>query len=845
MFNKKRLYYSSTSVKKSLFLMKKVVSFLTFCMVIPLAVLSQHSIKGKITDTEGNALTGASVGIVNTYRTTHANANGDYAFTNLQNGNYEVVVFFVGHEKQTQSISLIGADVELNFSLNRSSTNLGEVVVEGTRVKEDAPIAHENFSKEQLSKFNNGVDIPVMLDQATSIVTTTDAGAGVGYTGLRIRGSDGTRINVTVNGIPMNDPESHGVWWVNMPDLASSTSSIQIQRGVGTSTNGAGAFGASINVNTLEGETDAYGEVASSYGSFNTYKNTIKFGSGLIDNKWTFDGRLSKINSDGYIDRATSDLQSYYFSAGYNGKNSLLKFITFAGHEKTYQAWYGVPKTYLDTNRTFNPYTYDNEVDNYQQHHYQLHYVYSPSQHFKVNAALHYTRGFGFFEQYKGVNENPFVNDDDGWLDGEYFEDYGLNPVITAKGDTITQTDLIRRRWLDNHFYGGVFSAEYSKENTTLVFGGGVNQYLGKHFGEVIWAEFSSNGKIRHPYYDNDATKNDANIYAKISQNITKDFSIFADAQVRNVTYTFMGFNADLKNITKTEKLFFFNPKAGLNYRINETQHVYGFFGVGNKEPNRDDYTESEFDRAPKPEQMFNTEIGYRVQIKKLFAHINVYSMEYKNQIVPTGEYNDVGAYIRSNVDVSYRRGIELTAGVRPMNKLEWRFNATLSQNKIVQFDEYIDNWDTWEQDVVTHKNTDIAFSPNIIAGSELIFTPISDLKKGNLELAIISKYVGEQFIDNTSSIHAKLDAYFVNDVRVQYSKQTKVFKEVILSTWVRNIFNEQYSSNAWVYRFTSSGGTYGDPYGNNDDVANNRYNLMGVFPQAGINFFVGVTLRF
>jgi iron complex outermembrane recepter protein len=601
-----------------------------------------------------------------------------------------------------------------------------------------------------------------------------------------------------------------------------------------------GAFGASINVNTLEGETDAYGEVASSYGSFNTYKNTIKFGSGLIDNKWTFDGRLSKINSDGYIDRATSDLRSYYFSAGYHGKKSLLKFITFAGHEKTYQAWYGVPKTYLDTNRTFNPYTYDNEVDDYQQHHYQLHYVYNASPNLKVNAALHYTRGFGFYEQYRGTAHNTLISSGK-----ERFSRYGLPNVITPGGDTITRTDLIRRRWLDNHFYGAVFSAEYSKENTTVVFGGGVNQYLGGHFGEVIWAEYAATAPIRHRYYDNDAVKNDANVYLKVLHKLNDQLSLFADVQNRLVTYSFLGYDNDLNNVTQNAELVFFNPKAGFNYQLTDEHGFYGFFGVGNKEPNRRDFTESTPQSRPQHETMYNTEIGYRLQRKNAFMNINLYSMEYQNQLIVTGELNDVGAAVRENVPQSYRRGIELTAGVRPMNKLEWRFNATLSQNKIVQFDEYIDNWDTWEQDVVTHRNTDIAFSPNIIAGSELIFTPISDLKKGNLELALISKYVGEQFIDNTSSIHAKLDAYLVNDVRVQYSKQTKVFKEVILSTWVRNIFNEQYSSNAWVYRFTSSGGTYGDPYGNNDDVANNRYNLMGVFPQAGINFFVGVTLRF
>lgn len=801
---------------------------------------AQHAIQGSITNEEGAPVHGATVSLKNTYKATFSNEQGAYALKNLSDGTYELWVSFVGYEKQSVEVSISGSDVTQNVVLKKSNINLGELVVEATRVKEDAPIAHENISKEELAKNNNGVDVPILLDQATSVVTTTDAGAGVGYTGIRIRGSDGTRINVTVNGIPLNDPESHGVWWVNMPDLASSTSSIQIQRGVGSSTNGAGAFGASINVNTLESETKAYGEYGGSYGSFNTHKNTVKFGSGLIDDKWTFDGRLSNIQSDGYMDRASSDLKSYYFSAGYHSKKSLLKFITFAGHEKTYQAWSGVPSTFLDTNRTFNPYTYDGEIDNYQQRHYQLHYVYNANKHFKVNAALHYTRGFGFFEQYKGVAENALIN-----YGKERLSNYGLNDVITPAGDTITHTDLIRRRWLDNHFYGAVFSAEYSKNKTSVIVGGGINQYLGKHFGEVIWAEFASNGSIRHPYYDNDAVKNDANVYAKVSQDITDNFSVFADLQVRSVTYNFLGYDNELNNVTQDASMFFFNPKAGLNYRITDAQQVYGFFGVGNKEPNRNDFTESSPLSRPMHEELYNTEVGYRLKTQKLFVHINLFSMEYKNQLIVTGQLNDVGAAVRVNVPDSYRRGIEFTGGARLHKTLEWRLNTTFSHNKIAQFDEYIDNWDTWGQEVVTHAHADIAFSPNIIAGSQLIYTPFNTEKHGALEVAFISKYVGEQFIDNTSSPHAKLKAYFVNDLRVQYSIKNKLFKEVILSTWVRNLFNEQYLANAWVYRFTSSGGSYGDIYENTENGDTNRYNLMGLFPQAGINYFIGLTLRF
>lgn len=822
-------------------IMKKFFSILTLCILTPLAVFSQHSIKGKVSDANGEPVVGTQISIKDTYKGTYADADGMYQLSNLSDGDYTIVVKFFGFEKQEVVVSISGADVEQNFTLVKSIKNLDEIVVLPLRIENDEPVAHENISKEDLEKNNHGVDIPVLLDQATSVVTTTDAGAGVGYTGIRVRGTDPTRINVTVNGIPLNDPESHGVWWVNMPDLASSTSDIQLQRGVGTSTNGAGAFGASINLNTLSGRNEAYGLLSNSFGSFNTMKNTAQFGSGLIDGKWIFEGRLSNVQSDGYMDRASSDLKSYYFSSGYYGEKSLLKFVTFAGHEKTYQAWYGVPLDSLSTNRTYNPYTYDNEIDNYQQKHYQLHYVYDINSNFKLNAAAHYTRGFGFFEQYKGANENAIIN----YWSKESLSDYGLDDIITAKGDTITETDLIRRRWLDNHFYGLVYSVEYSKNKLKAVLGGGINQYKGRHFGEVIWSEYASNGSIRHPYYDNDATKNDINIYAKANYDVTPRLNVFGDVQYRMVDYTFLGFDNNLNNITQNAKLSFFNPKAGANFRVNENQSAYAYYGIANKEPNRNDFTESTPNSRPRYETLNDVEFGYRFKSKNVFANVNVYSMDYKNQLITTGELNDVGAAVRVNVPTSYRRGVELTAGVKILNNLEWRANATFSQNKIAQFTEFIDDWDTGGQIEEIHNNTDIAFSPNLIAGSELVYSPLNSKKYGSVDVAFITKYVSDQFIDNTQSEFAKLDAYLINDARVQYTSKGKLFKEIVFSGWVRNLFNEQYVSNSWVYRFKSDWGTYGDAYGNTENEETGMYNLIGAFPQAGLNFFVGLTLKF
>ena len=743
----------------------------------------------------------------------------------------------------------------LHAQTDSSKYQLDEFEVTTNKVGENSPVAHENISKEEIEANNHGVDLPILLDQATSIVTTSDAGAGVGYTGIRVRGTDATRVNITINGIPFNDAESHGVFWVNMPDLSSSTSDIQIQRGVGSSTTGASSFGATVNLSTLStvNSTKPFGEISNSFGSFNTIKNTVRLGSGLIDEKWNFEGRLSNIQSDGFIDRADADLKSYYISGSYLGENTSIQALVFSGHEKTYQAWYGAPLRFLnsnvDSNQTYNPYDYENEIDNYRQTHYQLHITNKTIKNLKLNTSFHYTRGMGYFEQYVGTEHNAVMYNGDYAWGKNLLSYYNLDDIIMS-GDTISQTNLIRRRWLDNHFYGLVFSADYTADKFNLILGGGANQYLGGHFGEVIWAQYASNGSIRHRYYDNDAIKNDINIYGKMNYDLNKDFNAYLDLQYRFVSYEFTGLNNDRSPLDQTANLNFFNPKAGMNYRLNSSNNIYGFVGVGNKEPNRDDFTESSPESRPQHEQLLDIEFGHRYTSKKLSISTNFYNMQYTNQLILTGELNDVGSAVRVNIPESYRRGVEFTGSTLINEKLQFKFNCTFSDNKIATFNEFVESWDNSDTLIeVIHQNTDIAFSPSIIAGGQLIFTPFDHEKYGKLQLALISKYVGDQFIDNTSNENAKLDAYVVHDFRLTYLKKTTLFKEIEFSAWLRNLANQHYISNAWVYRFKYSGNAVDSndwSYSEyNNAEGSNTFNQIGAFNQAGINFFVGLKLRF
>jgi iron complex outermembrane recepter protein len=654
---------------------------------------------------------------------------------------------------------------------------------------------------------------------------------------LRIRGSDATRINVTINGIPVNDSESQGVFWVNTPDLATATQSIQIQRGVGTSTNGAGAFGASVNVQTNTRNDQAYADVINSFGSFNTRRHTVAFGTGLINDKFSFDGKLAQIASDGYIDRARSDLKSYHVSGGYYGDKTMIKAIVFGGKEITYQSWYGVPESRLNNDeeamletaaiegwnqqqtdnllssgRSFNIYTYENQVDHYSQDHYQLHASHRLSERLTANAALHYTYGRGYYEEFRYDDE---------------FENYGLND-ITIGNETISSSDIVRRRWLDNDFYGVTYSLQYETEKVHSILGGAWNQYDGDHFGEITWAQVSAVPKDFR-YYDNNGNKNDFTIYGKTNYQLSKKINGFVDAQYRRIGYQASGKENKQFDFNIDQQFNFFNPKFGITYEVSSQQQVYVSYGVGNREPVRDDFIDALAGTTPKHETLGNVEAGWRYRHQNLTLVANYYLMNYKNQLVPTGKVNDVGALIRTNVESSYRTGIELEAAARWSPRFSWNANLTLSQNKIKKFDEvlydYGANFDEYNEIVTTYTNTDIAFSPNLIAGSTLFYTPFQ-----GCELALLTKYVGRQFLDNTTNENRKLDPYFVNDLRMSYTWRPAWMREISLSLLANNIMDVHYASNGYTY------GYWGGP----DEYRQNFY-----YPQAGRNFMMMLTLRF
>lgn len=706
---------------------------------------------------------------------------------------------------------------------------LEEVQINGVNAGEKTPVSFTNISESEIEKVNLGQDLPYLISLTPSVVSSSDAGAGIGYTYMTIRGSDASRINVTVNGIPLNDAESQGVWWVNMPDFTSSVSNIQIQRGVGTSTNGGSAFGGSVNLNTNGLKSKKYVTLNNSVGSYNSLKNNIEFGTGLLNGKWAFDGRLSSITSDGYIDRASSDLKSSYFSGGYYGETQSLKAIVFTGHERTYQAWNGVPQSYLDSLPTFNPYNYEDEVDDYRQTHFQLHYNKQFNTNTFLNFATHYTKGAGYYEQYKGDKYNSLLN----YGSEENLADYALNDAI-INGDTITTTNLIRRKWLDNDFYGITFSANHSTKKMNFILGGAANTYVGDHFGKVIWSELYSD--IDHEYYRNKATKNDQNIYLKTDYSITEKLNLFLDLQTRGIQYNFEGLNDDGTAAEQSVNLNFFNPKLGAFYSLNNNNDFYASYSVANKEPNRNDYVESSPSSRPKHETVYDTEVGWKFNTKNVSLGINLYHMDYSNQLINTGEINDVGYSVHSNIKESYRKGIEIVYGIKITENLNWNANLTLSENKIVEHTEYIDNWDTGGKLEVHYENTDISFSPNIIAKSEVNY------KIKNLNTSWVFKHIGKQYIDNSESAERMLDAYSVSGLLFSYSLMFKNIKDAKISLQVNNLLNNSYSNRAWVYRFISEGWNPvgSDPYTNADT---DGYNMIGYFPQATRNYMLGITL--
>ncbi|WP_258774381.1 TonB-dependent receptor [Winogradskyella sp. KYW1333] len=696
---------------------------------------------------------------------------------------------------------------------------LDEVLVKSVRVDAKSPITHSNVSKKEITKRNLGQDIPILLNFLPSVVTTTDAGAGVGYTGIRVRGVSPQSTNITINGIPYNDAESLGTFWVNLGDFASSIESLQLQRGVGTSTNGSGAFGASINVLTDAIFKNPSGEISNSFGSFNTRKHTVKFSTGLINDHFEIAGRLSNISSDGYIDRASADLRSYFLQGAYVDENTLIKAIVFGGNEVTYQAWYGIDAETLADNRTFNfagiyenddgnTQFYDNEVDNYSQDHYQLHWNQRYNNYWSTNVGLNYTYGRGFFEQFREDDE---------------FSIYGFEE-LTVNGEIQNTTDLIRRRWLDNDFYVINASANYKNNDLDMIFGGSLSHYDGDHFGEVIWAEFASQSDIRDRYYDGNSLKNDLSVFTKANYKLNDRISLYGDLQVRNVSYKTYGTTSDLVLFEVDKDFTFFNPKAGITYDLNNSDSFYFSYARANREPNRTDF---ESNNDIEPEQLNDFELGWRHRKGNFSFNANAYYMLYNEQLVLSGRLDDVGNPIRTNSGESYRLGLELEAIIPVSSKLTIQPNMTISSNKntetIVSLNGELENLG----------KTDISFSPDLVVANAIVYQPIE-----NLQMSLLSKYVGDQYMGNTENPESKLDSFFVNDFNITYTLKTNsIFESVVFTGLVNNILNEEYVSNGYFGSF--------DFEDSNSPTGISTGFFSGFYPQATTNFLLGITLNF
>jgi len=802
---------------------------LAFAMAISaVATAQQRKISVLVTDSvSSEPLSGAYIQSLSSREAAITSPSGE-AVLQLPDGVASVKVSYLGFKMKTFEVSG-NESKQLVFALPPAFIKTADVIVTGINTNAKGGFAYTNIGKEEIAKQNFGQDIPFLLNLTPSAVATSDAGAGVGYTGLRIRGSDATRINMTLNGIPVNDAESQSLYWVNMPDLASSTSNLQIQRGVGTSTTGSASFGGSINVKTDGINTKPYLDLTGSYGSFNTNRKTLKLGTGLIGNHFTADIRLSQIGSDGYMDRASSDLKSFYASGNYFTSKTHLKLVLMSGKEKTYQAWNGVPAELYESNRTYNSFTYANQTDNYQQDHYQLHADHVLGEGLTLGGALFYTYGRGYYEEAQNTSD-PYASTS--------LSTYGISPItlgmgtVLATGDVLTKdsvltnTDVIRRQWLDNRFYGGLFTLNYQKDNLNVVFGGGISQYHGLHYGELVWARYAGNTNIYQHYYDNTAVKNDGNLYTKLTWDITNKLAVFGDIQYRQIGYSFEGLNAIGKPATQQVSLQMMNPKAGLSLKLTDKESLFASFAMAHREPNRNDYVNAINGNRPQMEKLYDFEGGLRSKHSKHNFGITMYYMNYQNQLVLTGKLNEVGEAIRTNIGSSYRAGIELEASVYINKIVNWAGNITLSTNKVRTYNELILGY-SGPADYIrnVYDNTSLAFSPNVIGSSQLLIRPLPAF-----EVSFITKYVSKQYLDNTGSDYRALSKYITNDLRLAYTLHLKSGHQVVLGTQINNIFNNYYASNGYTYR------------DKNTDNTINTYTYY--FPQAGRNFLVMLSVK-
>ncbi|WP_417884877.1 TonB-dependent receptor [Zunongwangia sp.] len=779
--------------------MKQVLLSFSLFFLATSVWAQQYKLSGTVTR-EGKPLSNASVYVEKASSGTQTNEFGSYELL-LEKGVYKVE--FLHGNRKTIQVDL-NSDKTLNVDLSGLEEVLGEVFLQSVRVNAESPITYSELSNEEIADRNLGQDIPTLMNYMPNVVTTSDAGAGVGYSGIRVRGSDATRINVTINGIPYNDSESQGTFWVNLGDFASSVQNLQLQRGVGTSTNGAGAFGASLNILTDNFKKDPYAEIANTYGSYNTHKHTVKFSTGLFNDHFEFKGRASKIESDGYVDRASTELKSYFLQGTYKDDKTIIKAITFGGTEQTYMAWNGIDKETLETNRTYNSagryvdedgnvQFYDNQTDNYKQDHYQLLWNQTYTENWSSNIALHYTKGKGYYEQYH---------------EGATLNDYKLQNFI-FEGEEVTKSDLVDQQSLDNDFYGTVFSLKYENSKFDATIGGGFNQYKGDHFGEVIYTKFAMNKAPEERYYFSDATKNDFNIYGKVNFSIVENLAGYVDLQLRTISYKTEGILDNGSPIDVDDNFEFFNPKFGVNYKLNSENRLYASYARANREPNRSDYKNGN----PNSEKLNDWELGWRHNSESLKLNANLYYMDYRDQLVLTGAIDNVGSFVRANSGNSYRLGLEVDATIPITSQLSIRPNISLSRNKNKDFKS------TQNEELVNYGDTDISFSPKIVAGNIIGYTPT----KG-LELKLLSKYIGKQYMTNFELETSQLDDYFVTDFNIQYTwDSAPIFKEVVFTGLVNNIFDAEYVSNGY---YDPKWGTY-------------------YYPQATINFLTGITLRF
>lgn len=789
--------------------MKKVVVLFFFLALISSGFSQKFTLHGTVSDrTSGETLAGANVMIAGTFTGTATQPDGSFSLTSRAEFPLTLVVSFLGYH--SDSIVLQAAPAKnLLIQLEPSAVLSDEIIIKGIRLGQQDAATFSNLTAKSIESSHNGTDMPAMLDLMPSVTTSSDAGAGIGYSAFRLRGTDQTRINVTINGVPYNDPESHMVYWVDVPDLASGAENIQIQRGVGTSTNGSSSFGGSINISTHSYKPDPFATMNFKAGSFGTFGSTALFGTGLINGQWTIDGRASLLHSDGYIDRASTDLQSMQANVAWYGEKTLIRFMLMHGKEKTYQAWDGVPKDSLETNRTYNPYFYENEIDLYTQNHFHMVMSHQFSKKWNASATGFMITGNGYYEQCK---------------EEEAFSDYQLPDLIFGT-DTLTETNLIRRKMMDNRFYGLVFSANFdNQKKLQMNFGGNISRYDGDHIGQVIWMQYAGTANINHEYYRNNGVKDDYSAYAKARYVLGKHTKLLGDLQLRNVTYQVAGDEDDRKDLDIDESFLFINPKASIVHDFGKNS-VYAYFGVAGREPNRYMMVDADSGNMPDPEILFDYEAGYTHATDKWNTNLNFYYMNYRNQLVQTGEINNIGSAIYVNVPESFRTGLEAIAEWKINRKIDVAGNATYSINKIRNFDIYIDDWDTWSQVSEHYKKSDISFSPALISSLLVGYTPVKTLR-----FTLTGKYVSRQYIDNSSSKERSLDPYKVFDLNAEYILKPKFVKEIAFRLSVRNIFSESYESNAWVYRYYYGG---------------DHYVMDGYFPQAYINWLGSVNIKF